>query len=201
MNPSEIESFFKEQESRLSIEHKTTTMRVMINQHYEMTYASAEKTQKNLHYYKLINPYENYFHIAFAAYNVNKDDIDFCNRMIKDELSTPGGLSIGGLYPAMFWNETPGKKLDLTGKLEPERNINALIFSNIVYLYTNELPEGYDDKINDEFKSAGLIPSIRDTKTWNTMEKNRKPDVFICHDSRDKIEAAKPLYDALISKV
>ncbi|HEX8659744.1 MAG TPA: toll/interleukin-1 receptor domain-containing protein [Hymenobacter sp.] len=134
------------------------------------------------------------------AYNVKKGDIDFCNRLIKDELSTPGGLSIGGLYPAMFWNETPGKELDLSGKEQPERNINSLRFSNRVYLYTNELPEGYYEQISDEFKSIGLIPSIRDTKTWNTMEQNRRPDVFICHDSRDKTDAAKPLYDALVAK-
>jgi hypothetical protein len=194
------DSFFKEQEKKLSTEHKTTTMRTMLNQYYEINYTSGEKMQKNLHYYKLINPQENYFHIAFIAYDVNKADIDFCKEMIKEELSKPGGLPIAGLYPVMYWNETPGKELDLSGKVQPERNINALRFSNRVYLYTNELPEGYYDKINNEFKLNGLIPSIRDTKTWNTMEQNRKPDVFICHDSRDKAEAAKPLYEALISR-
>ena len=200
MIPFDIESFFKEQKKKLSFEHKTITMQYVINQHYEMTYESGEKIHKNLHYYKLINPVENYFHIAFIAYNVNKDDVDFCNQMISKELSTPGGLSIDGLYPIMFWNETPGKRLDLSGREQPERNINALRFSNRIYLYTNDLPEGFYEGIYEEFKSAGFIPPIRDTKTWNTMEHNRKPDVFICHDSRDKAEAAKPLYDALVSK-
>lgn len=193
------EAFFEEQERRITLEHKTISTRFIIPQHYEIIAPSGERTAKTLRYIKLINPNENYFHLAFIVYNTEKVDVDFCNDLIKQELSQVGGLSAMGLIPAMFWNETPGKELDPSGKIPSERNINALRFSNRVYLYTNELPEGYYEHISEEFKSAGLIPSIRDTKTWNTMEQNRRPDVFICHDSRDKAEAAKPLYEALVA--
>lgn len=69
-----------------------------------------------------------------------------------------------------------------------------------MYLYTDKLlvPE---EEIRKYFQENKLKLIIRDDKHWVKFFKRKKPDVFICHDSRDKEVFVRLLYNALTKRL
>lgn len=77
---------------------------------------------------------------------------------------------------------------------------NEIVFTSQVYLYTDNLlvPE---EEMRKYFQENKLKLIIRDDKYWVKFFKRKKPDVFICHDSRDKEVFVRPLYNALTKRL
>ena len=77
---------------------------------------------------------------------------------------------------------------------------NEIVFTSQVYLYTDKLlvPE---DEIRKYFQENKLKLLIRDDKYWVKFFKRKKPDVFICHDARDKEVFVRLLYNALTKRL
>lgn len=76
----------------------------------------------------------------------------------------------------------------------------SLVFSNAVYLYFENVID-YHDKIQRIFEDHGLKLFIRDSGYWEQREAAKQPDVFICHDSRDKESFVRPLAQALSRRI
>lgn len=93
-----------------------------------------------------------------------------------------------------------GKAAKVTSKVhfsdEEEFESAELTFTRSVYLYTDRLlvPK---DSARSWFTKAGLKLLIRDDEHRERMQARKKPDAFVCHDSRDKDAFVRPLVDAL----
>ena len=77
--------------------------------------------------------------------------------------------------------------------------LSELKFTNLVYLYTDQLhvPK---EKIIQLFKESGLKLEVRDGNYRQRLSEMSRTDVFICHDSFDKKSFVEPLYRALTTK-
>jgi len=74
-------------------------------------------------------------------------------------------------------------------------DLKDLVFTNVVSIHTGQC--NIDPKrLRNEFKKHGLTLKIRD----NIYRESKKPDFFICHDSRDKVTVARPLAEGLRAK-
>jgi hypothetical protein len=83
--------------------------------------------------------------------------------------------------------------LDLDTPLESS---NDLPISNRIFFFTDEL-QAPREEFRQVLKSAKDVVSIIDNEEWKRRLDMRKPDTFIAHDSRDKIDFARPLAVAL----
>ena len=75
-----------------------------------------------------------------------------------------------------------------------------LVFSKAVYLYANTIEVDLQ-QIGAVFSAAGMKLFIRDRTYWDKRMANRRPDVFICHDSRDRESFVRPLAQALSKRM
>lgn len=73
---------------------------------------------------------------------------------------------------------------------------STLMFPNRVTLFTDVLHENVA-VVKAAFKAHGLSVVVYDEQHWEELMKDRKPDLFICHDSRDKDDFVRPLVHAL----
>jgi hypothetical protein len=196
MEITDFEPLVREEAKRLAIEHKKITVRAEVLQEYGYSYADNPGVliEKQLIMVKLINNIENYYHAAFLIKDIQRGDCEMILKMLQANFLSNDQFTIGGLYPMMLFNETPGKILKLDE--EAERDIYDIKFTYRVFIYTNELDESLRGWMSDYFKSQGYIMSLRDTKRWNEMEEHRTADYFLCHDSRDK-PVARELYNAM----
>ncbi len=107
--------------------------------------------------------------------------------------------SIKGIYPklpqilineinSLNYNRKQGKWIIA----DTEYDNSEVTFTKNVFLFTNKLTVN-ENILKKEFAKHRLKLHIRDEK----YRQNMKPDVFLCHDSRDKNEIAEPLYNAL----
>jgi hypothetical protein len=78
---------------------------------------------------------------------------------------------------------------------QPDR----LGYNRSVYIYAPEMPIGADIA-RAYFENAGIRPRVRDLEYYRQQWEARRPDVFISHDSADKLTVAEPLYHALSAK-
>lgn len=79
---------------------------------------------------------------------------------------------------------------------QDEFSSDELVFTGNVYLYTDQL-QVPKEVAQAWFRDAGMKLLVRDDDYWQTVHERGKPDVFICHDSRDKDAFVRPLAKAL----
>jgi hypothetical protein len=73
---------------------------------------------------------------------------------------------------------------------------NDFVFTKKVYVFTDKIQEGMEpEKMIALFKEHGLFLEIRDDEYHKRHISGNTPDVFICHDSRDKDFAEKLAFD------
>ncbi|MFZ7120080.1 MAG: toll/interleukin-1 receptor domain-containing protein [Eubacteriaceae bacterium] len=83
---------------------------------------------------------------------------------------------------------------------EYEGNTNAnLQFTNNIYIFCNNITVDKKEII-DFYKQRKIKVIFRDNFYRNRIKDRNIPDIFICHDSRDKDSFVKPLYNILIKK-
>ncbi|HRW21979.1 MAG TPA: toll/interleukin-1 receptor domain-containing protein [Bacteroidales bacterium] len=70
------------------------------------------------------------------------------------------------------------------------------VFTNMIYLYTDKLNIEKNEILN-YFKSKKMKLEIRDDEYRKNIYESKRPDFFICHDTRDKKTVADPLYNEL----
>ncbi len=82
---------------------------------------------------------------------------------------------------------------------DPDREISdnrRLTFTGMVYVYANEAQDN-PETITQHFRNSRMTLFIRDGEYRERLKERANPDVFICHDSRDKESFVKPLYEEL----
>lgn len=75
-----------------------------------------------------------------------------------------------------------------------------LVFSKSVYVYANEFSVS-KERMKKHFNDSGLLLFFRDKNYWRQYMESKKPDLFICHDSRDKEVFARPLAEELSKRL
>ncbi len=85
------------------------------------------------------------------------------------------------------------KHLDLD---TPNESSDELPISNRIFLFTDEL-QASREEFREVLRSTQGLVAIIDDEEWKRRLDKRKPDAFIAHDSRDKIDLARPLAIAL----
>lgn len=80
-----------------------------------------------------------------------------------------------------------------------EFDSRELPFNNVIYIFAEKININ-KNQIEAFFKSQNLRVKIRDKEFFDKEFQERRHDLFICHDSRDKAEVVDPLYKALLSK-
>ncbi|MBP6179678.1 MAG: toll/interleukin-1 receptor domain-containing protein [Anaerolineales bacterium] len=109
-------------------------------------------------------------------------------------------------YPKIildFINQIPSQILVTRGNsliLRNSNNNGNLVFTKIVFLYTNAFDVEECDVI-DFFARKDLKLIIRDPKYWSEYMIKKTPDVFICHDARDKERFVSPLVHELTGRL
>lgn len=91
-----------------------------------------------------------------------------------------------------FSNVDTSKNIRMAGE---DFDSKDQIFSNVVYLYTTK-PNVEKEELRKIFRQNKLVLKMRD----DDYRENLKPDFFISHDSKDKDDVARPLYEALTKK-
>lgn len=110
------------------------------------------------------------------------------------------------VYPQLVVNliqEIPQRIFVQTSNAFISRNINdnlGLVFTNSVYLYTTTF-DVHQEAAVEQFKKFGMKLILRDDKYWAEFMATKIPDVFICHDSRDKEVFVDPLVNTLSKKL
>ncbi len=150
--------------------------------HKDYTFHAIDKS---LRIVVIQNNIENYKHVGIVASKIGPE-YKLIPQSIQDCIN---GLSKSLLIIAKKHYEDSEKF-----------SSNEIVFTSQVYLYTDELlvPE---DEIRKYFQENKLKLIIRDDKYWVKFFKRKKPDVFICHDSRDKEVFVRPLYNALTKRL
>jgi len=80
-----------------------------------------------------------------------------------------------------------------------EFHSSDLPFNKVVYIFANKINKSNQALVN-WFRAKDIRLKIRDNDFFIKEYEERKPDIFICHDSRDKKEIAAPIYHALLKK-
>ena len=96
------------------------------------------------------------------------------------------------------------KKVSVSGGLffEYQRTDEKMIFTNIVYIYSNTTFSEQEKNIYiQNAYNKGLILLIRDSVYIKKREELEKPRAFISHDSRDKNDFVRPLCENLRSRL
>ena len=78
----------------------------------------------------------------------------------------------------------------------PYESSNDLPLSNRVFFFTDEL-QGTRAEFRAALGATKEVVAIIDNEEWKRRLEMRKPDAFIAHDSRDKVDLARPLAIAL----
>jgi hypothetical protein len=78
----------------------------------------------------------------------------------------------------------------------PPESSNDLPLSNRIFFFTDEL-QAPREEYREVLRSAKEVIAIVDNEEWKRRLDMRKPDAFIAHDSRDKVDFARPLAVAL----
>lgn len=76
----------------------------------------------------------------------------------------------------------------------------SLVFSKAVYLYTDH-SDISREALSNHFSNFGMKLFMRDAAYWNQHMEMKLPDVFICHDSRDKDGFVRSLAQALSKRL
>lgn len=100
-------------------------------------------------------------------------------------------------------NELPQDIHIKSGHAFIDRSYNdnrKLVFTNSVYVYTRTF-EVDEKSVVDYFAGLGMRLVIRDERYWFEAMSSKLPDVFICHDSRDKEFFVRPLANALTERL
>lgn len=135
-----------------------------------------EIIQKDFIAKALYNLSENNFHIAFI---IQSFELEYKNipQLVKEVIAKANTYLV------------------TTDRLE--ENNKECTFTNKVYVYTDQLKIS-EEKVKEYLKSHNLKIEFRDNKFRKDEFEHRRPDVFICHDSRDKKDVAQPLYESLL---
>lgn len=80
-----------------------------------------------------------------------------------------------------------------------ENDNGALVFSRSVFLFVGSPVD--EDVARAAFSQREMKLSFRDAKYWRELVEAKRPDVFVCHDSRDKKTFVEPLVNALSMKL
>lgn len=81
------------------------------------------------------------------------------------------------------------KNIRLAGE---DFDTDDLVYTNTLYLFTDKVNID-KKKLRQRFKQKNIILKLRDKNYRESL----RPDFFICHDSRDKDEVARPLFENL----
>lgn len=190
---------YNELHRRLKAEHNPRMMASVFIDFTWVMLDTKEERGKRVECIKLIKPDDNVYYAAFLLEYVSRDDCKLMIQCLQKYFTQSNQFLLHGLLPTMHWNDTPNKELDFANLSESERSTSESKFTNRVFIYTNYFADSYREELRTMFKEAGYIATLRDTKTWNTMQQNRKADYFLCHDSRDK-PVARELYSALVGE-
>src|ERR1700737_464390 len=77
---------------------------------------------------------------------------------------------------------------------ERARSSSELAFTGQIYFYSeSDIPDEDIDRLEKEAYVNGLLVRIRGTRYAAERTKLEKPLAFICHDSRNKEDIAKPI--------
>lgn len=87
-------------------------------------------------------------------------------------------------------------RADARRKLAQPATNTSLIFPNKVTLFTDVLRQD-PESVHAAFQAHGLVVAVYDEEHWDDLMRSRRPDRFICHDSRDEEAFVRPLVHAL----
>ena len=122
---------------------------------------------------------QHYFEVAIVGSNIKEEDIPLIPPAVSEVVnSVQNGKTRRGGTLVITTNEADTREIQ---------------YNRVVYIFTNHLPV-MKTKIEDFFKQYQLRVKVRDSEYFINDWNERKPDIFICHDSRDKEEVADPLY-------
>ena len=128
---------------------------------------------------------------AFTAFHVwDMNDNSKCFSIVSVSFDEEIDIIIDWVKHAM--------KLDLSKNIRlagDEFDTKDLVFTNILYVYTDVIKND-KELIRKKFKENGIILKIRDKE----YRDKKKPDFFICHDSRDKNSVVRELYEGMVKK-
>lgn len=85
---------------------------------------------------------------------------------------------------------------NVNSKLGQTSTNTDLVFPNRVTILTDVLHQPIGE-VRAAFQAHGLSVHVYDEQHWEDLVKAREPDLFICHDSRDKDDFVRPLVHAL----
>lgn len=97
------------------------------------------------------------------------------------------------------WDEvrsTIGFKVSTHSIFENEFELKDAIYNRTLYIYTREIL-GDQELLLAHLKTKGYRVFIKSDDYYKETEEARQPDVFICHDSQDKVEFVEPLVNEL----
>ncbi len=122
----------------------------------------------------------------FVSYYVSSNELDLTvfKKFLLDTNAVINSLNNYSIHGGLFF--------------EPQRNAEQLIFTKVLYIYSNTFFNELEKKsyIVDG-QEKGLIIIIRDKFYMDKRNELEKPRAFISHDSRDKKELVRPLCERL----
>lgn len=131
----------------------------------------------------VIKPHENYYHIAIASTNLERD-INYVVKVVERAVEE---IKKGEIVNYRLSNNG----IDLHGK--------DSTFTKMVYLFTRKTNIS-KSLISNAFNSIGCKVLVIDDDYIYAVNEKKRPDFFICHDYRDKEAVATPLYNELSRK-
>jgi hypothetical protein len=131
----------------------------------------------------IINPSENYTHIGIVVEQVTNQLVEFLVPLIDEFKSKHEFAKMKYTF----------RDIDHPGL---ERKETDFVFTRKVYVITRTLSADFDKRLGiEKLMKQGYFLEVEDDVLYKRIGEGRNPDIFICHDSRDKDLAEKLYFD------